>query len=124
MSGRSNLRRVTVAPAALAAAGLSLGGVTGLRASAGGEHHSASGIYALPAADVDGAPRLVAVEWVSTSPGQLAGIPLHLDDALDVWVLHAWIGLDIPSGMLADHNPDVGACEPAPPQQHAPSGGP
>jgi hypothetical protein len=73
---------------------------------------------ALVYADVDGAPRLVAVEWVSTSPGQIDGVPLHLNHDLDVWVLHAWIGLDNPSGMLADHNPDVGACEPDAGAQH------
>ncbi len=65
---------------------------------------------ALVYADVDGVRRLVAVEWVSTSPGQVLGIPLHLNHDLDVWVLHAWIGLDNPSGMHADHHPDVGVC--------------
>ena len=65
---------------------------------------------ALVYADVGGAQQLVAVEWVSTSPGAVLGIPLHLNHDLDVWVLHAWIGLDNPSGMLADHNPEVGAC--------------
>ncbi len=74
---------------------------------------------ALVYADVGEGPTLVAVEWVSTSPGQVAGIPLHLNHDLDVWVLHAWIGLDNPAGMLADHNAEVGACA-AP----APSGGP
>ncbi len=80
---------------------------------------------ALVYADVDGTTKLVAVEWVSTSPGQVDGIPLHLNHDLDVWVLHAWVGLDNPNGMLADHNPDVGACQPdAGAQQHTPSGGP
>ena len=65
---------------------------------------------ALVYADVDGAPQLVAVEWVSTAPGEVLGMPLHLNHDLDVWVLHAWVGLDNPSGMLADHNPNVGAC--------------
>jgi hypothetical protein len=65
---------------------------------------------ALVYADVDGATKLVAVEWVSTAPGAVAGIPLHLNHDLDVWVLHAWIGVDNPAGMLADHNPNVGAC--------------
>lgn len=65
---------------------------------------------ALVYADVDGAQQLVAVEWVSTQPGEVLGIPLHLNHDLDVWVLHAWIGLDNPSGMLADHNPNVGTC--------------
>ena len=156
--------------ATLVAAGLTVGGIA-LRASASaGEPQPLTGVYALPAADVDalrtmaaqfadpdaavaagrvdldlcfdmmgdhyadpatfgdgvldvadpealvyadvgGAPTLVAVEWVSTAPGQVAGIPLHLNHDLDVWVLHAWIGLDNPAGMLADHNHDVGACE-------------
>jgi hypothetical protein len=65
---------------------------------------------ALVYADVDGTTQLVAVEWVSTAPGQVLGIPLHLNHDLDVWVLHAWVGLDNPSGMLADHNPDIGPC--------------
>ncbi len=62
---------------------------------------------ALVYADVDGTRQLVGVEWVSTAPGEVLGIPLHLNHDLDVWVLHAWIGLDNPSGM---HDPDVGAC--------------
>ena len=65
---------------------------------------------ALVYADVEGATTLVAVEWVSTAPGQVHGIPLHLNHDLDVWVLHAWIGLDNPAGMLADHNHDIGTC--------------
>jgi hypothetical protein len=80
---------------------------------------------ALVYAEVDGSTKVVAVEWVSTSPGEVDGIPLHLNHDLDVWVLHAWIGLDNPNGMLADHNPDVGACAPDPGAQlHTPSGGP
>ena len=47
---------------------------------------------ALVYADVDGAQQLVAVEWVSTAPGEVLGIPLHLNHDLDVWVLHAWVG--------------------------------
>lgn len=65
---------------------------------------------ALVYADVDGVQQLVAVEWVSTAPGEVLGIPLHLNHDLDVWVLHAWVGLDNPAGMLADHHPDLGAC--------------
>ena len=65
---------------------------------------------ALVYAEVDGAQQLVAVEWVSTAPGEVLGIPLHLNHDLDVWVLHAWVGLDNPAGLLADHNPDLGAC--------------
>jgi len=65
---------------------------------------------ALVYADVDGTQQLVAVEWVSTQPGEVLGIPLHLNHDLDVWVLHAWIGLDNAAGMLADHNAAVGTC--------------
>ncbi len=39
---------------------------------------------ALVFADVEGATQLVAVEWVSTSPGAVLGIPLHLNHDLDV----------------------------------------
>lgn len=65
---------------------------------------------ALVYADVDGTRTLVAVEWVATSPGEVLGTPLHLNHDLDVWVLHAWIGLENPSGMHADHNPNLGDC--------------
>jgi hypothetical protein len=86
-----------------------------------GDHHAdpatfgdgvldAANPEALVYAEVDGAQQLVAVEWVSTAPGEVLGIPLHLNHDLDVWVLHAWVGLDNPAGLLADHNPDVGAC--------------
>ncbi|CAN5602710.1 hypothetical protein BH24ACT5_BH24ACT5_08130 [soil metagenome] len=61
-------------------------------------------------AEVDGEQQLVAVEWVSTSPGEVLGIPLHLQHDLDVWILHAWVGLDNPAGVLADHHPDLGTC--------------
>ena len=54
--------------------------------------------------------RLVAVEWVSTTPGTVLGMPLHLNEALGVYVLHAWIWDTNPDGMLADRNPDVGDC--------------
>jgi hypothetical protein len=54
--------------------------------------------------------RLVAVEWVSTTPATMAGIPLHLNESLGVYVLHAWIWKHNPDGMLADFNPAVGDC--------------
>lgn len=65
---------------------------------------------ALVYADVDGTEQLVAVEWVSTEPGEVLGIPLHLNHDLDVFVLHAWIGVENPFGLLADHNPNIGEC--------------
>ncbi len=40
---------------------------------------------ALVYADNDGTQQLVAVEWVSTAPGEVLGIPLHLNHDLDVW---------------------------------------
>jgi hypothetical protein len=59
--------------------------------------------------------RLVAVEWVSTTPGTVPGIgDLHLNEALGVYVMHAWIWKYNPDGILADMNPRVGDCpEPA-----------
>jgi hypothetical protein len=54
--------------------------------------------------------RLVAVEWVSTVPGEVLGIPLHLNESLGVYVLHAWIWKDNPAGMLEDFNRRVGNC--------------
>jgi hypothetical protein len=54
--------------------------------------------------------RLVAVEWVSTTPGEVMGMPLHLNPALGVWILHAWIWSPNPAGMFADMNPRIGNC--------------
>ena len=75
---------------------------------------------ALVYADITGTRQLVAVAWMLTAPGQVQGVPLHLDEGLDAWVLHAWVGLDNPAGILADRNPLVGACDPAAPAQGAP----
>ena len=54
--------------------------------------------------------RLVAVEWVSTTPGEVLGVPLHLNEDLGVWVLHAWVWHNNPDGMLADFNPRIADC--------------
>lgn len=55
--------------------------------------------------------RLVAVEWVSTTPGTVPGIgQLHLNPTLGVYVLHAWTWMDNPDGVFADRNPRVGDC--------------
>jgi len=54
--------------------------------------------------------KLVAVEWVSTSPGSVNGVPLHLNTDLGVYVLHAWVWKHNPAGMLQDFNPTVGNC--------------
>lgn len=60
--------------------------------------------------DGSGHLRLVAVEWVSSTPGTVMGIPLHFNGAVDLWVLHAWIWSPNPDGMFADMNPRVGNC--------------
>ena len=60
--------------------------------------------------DGSGHLRLVAVEWVSTTPGVVMGTPLHLNPDLGVWVLHAWIWSPNPDGMFADMNPRMGNC--------------
>jgi hypothetical protein len=57
-----------------------------------------------------GGLRLVAVEWVSTTPGSVHGVELHLNPTLGVYVLHAWIWRHNPDGLLADFNPRVGDC--------------
>jgi hypothetical protein len=54
--------------------------------------------------------RLVAVEWVSTTPGTVMNMPLHLNPDLGVWVLHAWIWQHNPDGMFEDMNPRIGNC--------------
>jgi hypothetical protein len=59
---------------------------------------------------VGGKLRLVAGEWVSTTPGTVLGVPLHLNEMLGVYVLHAWIWDTNPDGMLADRNPQVADC--------------
>jgi hypothetical protein len=54
--------------------------------------------------------RLVAVEWVSTTPGEVMNIPLHFNPDVQLWVLHAWIWKHNPDGTFADMNPRVGDC--------------
>jgi len=54
--------------------------------------------------------RLVAVEWVSTTPGDMLGMPLHFNPDVGLWVMHAWIWKSNPDGMFADMNPRVGDC--------------
>lgn len=60
---------------------------------------------------------LVAVEYIvpspfvdPASPPVLFGQEFHLNAALDVWVLHAWVWKANPSGVFADWNPRVAAC--------------
>jgi hypothetical protein len=65
----------------------------------------------------NGRLELVAVEYIvpatfvdPANPPELFGQDFHLNAALGVWVLHAWIWKANPSGMFADWNPRVGPC--------------
>jgi len=67
----------------------------------------------------DGALRLVAVEyiipaapWDATHTGvpRLAGMKLHLETDLGVYVLHAWIWERNPAGFFEDWNPRISQC--------------
>jgi hypothetical protein len=53
---------------------------------------------------------LVAVEWVSTTPGTVMNVPLHFNPDVQLWVLHAWVWKDNPAGVFNDTNPTVGNC--------------
>lgn len=67
----------------------------------------------------DGQLQLAAVEYIvpaalwdnagNSSPPELLGTSLHLNQALGVYVLHAWIWKNNPTGILEDWNPTV-AC--------------
>ena len=62
--------------------------------------------------------KLVAVEYIVPDgpginpfdPPEVLGRDLHLNQDLGVWVLHAWIWKNNPSGMFEDFNPKVGGC--------------
>ncbi|MGQ0641059.1 MAG: hypothetical protein ACT4P6_09870 [Gemmatimonadaceae bacterium] len=45
--------------------------------------------------------------WSHDEPPSLLGVPLHRNDAFQLWVLHAWIAKPNPSGLLQDWNPRV-----------------
>jgi hypothetical protein len=60
--------------------------------------------------DGKGHLRLVAVEWVSTTPGSVMNMPLHFNPAVGVFVLHAWIWSGNPTGIWQDMNPQIGLC--------------
>jgi len=70
-------------------------------------------------ADEGGKLKLVAVEWIVPGTGNALETPkvygrdFHYNTDLGVWVLHAWIWSNNPSGMFEDWNPKVGVC-PAP----------
>lgn len=65
----------------------------------------------------EGHLRLVAVEYIvpgdfvdPLNPPVLFGQQFHLNEALGVWVLHAWIWKMNPTGIFMDWNPNVGQC--------------
>jgi hypothetical protein len=60
--------------------------------------------------DGQGHLRLVAVEWVSTTPGNVRGMDLHFNPSVGLWIMHAWIWAPNPDGMFADMNPRIGNC--------------
>lgn len=65
----------------------------------------------------NGKLRLGAVEYIvpadawdgagNTAPPEVLGHSLHLNEALGVYVLHAWIWMDNPAGAFEDWNPRV-----------------
>lgn len=48
-----------------------------------------------------------AVAWEGSEPPTVLGHDLHLNEALGVWVLHAWVFQHNPLGMFEDWNPRV-----------------
>jgi hypothetical protein len=70
---------------------------------------------ALVYAPTDHGLQLVGVEYIvpkalSAEAPTVLGQMLHANDALGLWVLHAWIWRGNPAGVLADFNPRVPAC--------------
>lgn len=64
----------------------------------------------------NGSIKLGAVEYMvpvamwdaeNTNPPQVLGQSFHLDERLSMYVLHAWIWMNNPSGLFEDWNPDV-----------------
>ncbi len=64
--------------------------------------------------EANGRLRLVAVEYIVPNsvpmPDPLFGQQFHPHAYLPVYILHAWVWKNNPSGMFADFNPKVGAC--------------
>jgi hypothetical protein len=62
----------------------------------------------------NGRLRLVAVEYIvpdsEPMPAPLFGQHFHHHGYLPVYILHAWVWKNNPSGMFADFNPKVGDC--------------
>jgi hypothetical protein len=48
--------------------------------------------------------------WTSSEPPMLFGRELHHHPSLPLWVLHAWIWKDNPTGVFQDFNPRVRLC--------------
>lgn len=48
--------------------------------------------------------------WSRAEPPNLFGIDFHQHPVLPLWVLHAWLWKDNPSGMFVDFNPKVRLC--------------
>jgi len=68
------------------------------------------------APDKNGNLEMAAVEYIvpaapwdeaNSSPPELLGQHLHLNEALGVYVLHAWVWEKNPSGVFEDWNPNV-----------------
>jgi hypothetical protein len=62
----------------------------------------------------NGKLRLVAIEfavpfdaWTSEEPPVLFGQTFHQNFTFGLWVLHAWIWKDNPSGLFTDYNPQA-----------------
>lgn len=65
----------------------------------------------------DGRLKLAGVEyivplgaWDGEDPPELFGEHFHVNAALGLWVLHAWIWTPNPTGMFQDWNPSVALC--------------
>jgi hypothetical protein len=50
--------------------------------------------------------------WTKSTPPQLFGMDFHQHPTLPLWVLHAWLWKDNPSGIFQDWNPAVRQCPP------------
>ena len=54
---------------------------------------------------------IVPIEaWHGPTPPRLFGVPFHEHPTLPLWVLHAWLWKDNPTGVFEDWNPAVRLC--------------
>jgi predicted small lipoprotein YifL len=54
---------------------------------------------------------IVPIEaWHGPTPPALFGVPFHEHPTLPLWVLHAWLWKDNPTGVFEDWNPAVRLC--------------